>query len=142
MAKLTEKKRKWIIRQIHNGMEKKDIASAMKVCRMTVWRLEQSYKKHGKESFKIKKAGRHFEPLNPKCQDLIVKEWKKNKCGARKLHAVMKRKGFSVSRRKIEQVMVKKGFHKLTHNFSPKIVGKIQYANSLIFGALCRKRSR
>jgi len=112
MVKLTEKKRKWIINQIHRGMKREDIASVMKVCRMTIWRIEQKYKEYGKESFKTQKAGRPFESLNPRCYDLIIEEWKKNKCGARKLHAVMKRKGFSVSRRKIEQVLIKEGFQK------------------------------
>jgi putative transposase len=42
----------------------------------------------------------------------VIKEWKKNKCGARKLHKVLERKGFSVSRRKIEQVLIKEGFQK------------------------------
>lgn len=112
MVKLTEKKRKWIIRQIRKGMLKKDIASAMKVSRMAIWKMEQKYNKLGKESFKIQSPGRPFEPLNPKCYALLVEEWKKNKCGARKLHAVMKRKGFGVSRRKIEQVLIKEGFQK------------------------------
>ncbi len=43
---------------------------------------------------------------------MVVEEWKKNKCGARKLYAVLSRKGFTVSRRKIEQVLVAEGFQK------------------------------
>ena len=53
-----------------------------------------------------------FEPLHAKFYDLVVNDWKKNKCGARKLHAILKRKGFNVSRRKIEQVLIKEGFQK------------------------------
>ena len=53
-----------------------------------------------------------FNPLNEKFYDLVVEEWKRNKCGARKLYAVLKRKGFSVSRRKIEQVLILEGFQK------------------------------
>ncbi len=112
MAKLTEKKKKWIINQILKGIKKKDIVSAMKVSRMAIWKVERTYKKHGKESFNIKKVGRPFEHLNPKFYNLVIEEWKKNKCGARKLYAVMKRKGFNVSRRKIEQILVAKGFQK------------------------------
>lgn len=41
-----------------------------------------------------------------------MQEWKKQKCGARKLYVIFKKKGFKVSRRKIEQVLIKEGFQK------------------------------
>lgn len=50
--------------------------------------------------------------MNPRFHQLVVDEWKANKCGARKLHAIIKRKGFAVSRRKIEQVLIIEGFQK------------------------------
>jgi len=112
MAKLTEKKRKWIMKQIKKGMLKKKIAMAMNVSRMAIWKIEQKYNKWGKDSLKTHKPGRVFEPLNPKFYNLVIEEWKKNKCGARKLYAIMKRKGFNVSRRKIEQVLIARGFQK------------------------------
>lgn len=84
----------------------------MKTSRMALWKIEQRYKKYGKDGLKDHKPGRLFEPLNHKFYDLVVDQWKRNKCGARKLHAVMKRKGFTVSRRKIEQVLIKEGFQK------------------------------
>ena len=84
----------------------------MKVSRMTIWKMEQKYKKWGDAGLKTEKPGRPFEPLSPKFYDIIVKEWKKNKCGARKLHAVLKRKKYTVSRRKIEQVLKIEGFQK------------------------------
>lgn len=93
-------------------MKKSRIAMAMKVSRMAIWKIEQRYKKDGEDGLKDHKPGRLFEPIHPKFYDLVVKEWKKNKCGARKLHAVLKRKGFNVSRRKIEQVLIAKGFQK------------------------------
>ncbi len=95
-------------------MCKGHVAIAMNVSRMTIWNVEQRYKLLGVEGFKSCKSGRPFEPLNSKFYDLVIDEWEKNKCGARKLHAVMKRKGFSVSRRKIEQVLVFEGFQKPT----------------------------
>jgi len=85
---------------------------AQKVNRSTVWRLEKRYKLEKELAFKNKKVGRPFETLNCKFYDLVVKEWKANKCGARKLHAIMKRKNFGVSKRKIEQVMIAEGFQK------------------------------
>jgi len=56
--------------------------------------------------------GRLFEPLNANFYDLVVQEWKKYKCGARKLHAILKKKGFGVSLRKISRVLVEEGFQK------------------------------
>jgi transposase InsO family protein len=79
---------------------------------MEIWRIERKYNKWGEEGLKTHKSGRPFESLNSKFYDLVVKGWKRNKCGARKLHAIMKRKGFGVSRRKIEQVMITEGFQK------------------------------
>jgi len=50
--------------------------------------------------------------LNANFYKLVIGEWKKNKCGARKLHAILTKKGFSVSLRKISQVMKTEGFQK------------------------------
>ena len=93
-------------------MPKKRIAMAMKISRMALWKIEQRYKKDGDYGLKDHKPGRLFEPLHPKFYNLVIKEWKKYKCGARKLHAILKSKGFSVSLRKISQVLVKEGFQK------------------------------
>jgi hypothetical protein len=79
---------------------------------MALWKIEQRYKKWGLDGLKDHKSGRLFEPLNKKFYQLVVQEWKKNKCGARKLHKVLERKGFTVSRRKIEQVLIVEGFQK------------------------------
>lgn len=88
------------------------IALAQNVTRKTVWEIRKKYEQEGEEALKTHKPGRLFEPLNPKFYELVIDVWKKNKCGARKLHAIMKRKGFSVSRRKIEQVLKAEGFQK------------------------------
>jgi len=93
-------------------MKKNKIALAMNVSRMAIWKIEKLYRKYGDDGLKLHKPGRLFEPLNPQFYQLVIEEWKKNKCGARKLHAILKRKGFGVSRRKIEQVMVTEGFQK------------------------------
>lgn len=85
---------------------------AMKISRMALWKIEQRQKKHGEYGIKDHKPGRLFEPLSPKFYKLVVEEWKKNKYGARKLHALFKKKGFGVSLWKISQVMVKERFQK------------------------------
>lgn len=90
-------------------MPKRQICLAMKISRMALWKIEQRYEKWGEDGLKDHKRGRLFEPLSPKFYNLVIKEWKKYKCGARKLHAVLRKKGFSVSLRKISQVMIKEG---------------------------------
>ncbi len=88
------------------------IALAQRINRSNVWRIKKKFEKDGDHGLKDHGAGRLFEPLNTKFYDLVVSEWKKYKCGARKLHAVIKKKGFNVSLRKISQVLVKEGFQK------------------------------
>ncbi len=90
----------------------KSIALAQKVTRKTVWEIGKKFRKHGENGLKDHKQGRSFEPLSPEFYRLVVSEWRKYKCGARKLHVIFKKKGFSVSLRKISQVLVKEGFQK------------------------------
>jgi len=85
---------------------------AMKITRMALWKVEKKYVEFGVDGLKTHKSGRLFEPLNDKFYELVVQSWEKNKCGARKLHAILKRMGFCVSRRKIEQVLIAEGFQK------------------------------
>jgi len=84
----------------------------MKISRMALWKIEQRYKEWGENGLKDHRPGRLFEPLNHKFYDIVIQEWKRNKCGARKLYQVLRKKGFSVSLRKISQVMIKEGFQK------------------------------
>lgn len=80
---------------------------------MGLWKIEQRFKKWDFDGLKDHKPGRLFEPLNPKFYDLVVETWNRNKCGARKLHAILKKKkGFRVSLRKVSQVLVKEGLQK------------------------------
>jgi putative transposase len=100
------------VQQLKKRIAIKNIALAQKVSRITVWKIQKTYNKWGVDGLKDHKAGRLFEPLNPKFYDLVITEWKKNKCGARKLYQVLKQKGFGVSLRKISQVMKKEGLQK------------------------------
>ncbi len=85
---------------------------ALKISRMGLWKIKKRYEKDGDYGLKDHKPGRLFEPLNARFYELVVQEHKKNKCGARKLHAILKKKGFTVSLRKISQVMVREGLQK------------------------------
>lgn len=80
--------------------------------RITVWKIRQAHKKFGSDGLRDHKAGRLFEPLNAKFYEKVVNEWKRQRCGARKLHVILKKKGFGVSLWKISQVMRAEGFQK------------------------------
>lgn len=88
------------------------IAKAQKVSRITVWHIRQRVQNDGEYGLKDHKPGRLFEPLNPKFYTLVIQQWRKYKCGARKLYAVMSRNGFKVSLRKISQVLIKEGYQR------------------------------
>jgi putative transposase len=83
-----------------------------------VWRIKQKFETDGKEALKDHTPGRLFEPLSYKFYDEIIDGWKYYRCGARKLHQIFKKKGFSVSLRKISQVLIKEGFQKPNLNKS------------------------
>ncbi len=90
-------------------MRVSSVALAQKVSRKTVWEIKKKFDLYGVEGLRTHKAGRLFEPLSPKFYGSVVDAWKLNRCGARKLHAIFKRDGFGVSRRKIEQVLKSEG---------------------------------
>jgi transposase InsO family protein len=97
---------------LRKGAKINDIALAQKVSRINVWRIQNKYEEWGDDGLKDHKPGRLFEPLNENFCNLVKDEWKKNKCGARKLYVVLSKKGFSVSLRKISQVLIAEGFQK------------------------------
>lgn len=88
------------------------VALAQKVSRISVWKILQAHERYGELGLRDHKPGRLFEPLSAKFYQRVIDEWKKQKCGARKLHAILKRHGFRVSLRKISQVMKAEGLQK------------------------------
>ena len=89
-----------------------EIALAQKIHRSNIWRIKKNFEKFGEDGLKDHKSGRLFEPLSAKFYDLVVNEWERCMCGARRLHAIFNKKGFRVSLRKISQVLVKEGYQK------------------------------
>jgi len=56
-------------------MPKSRIALSMKISRKAVWKIEQKYKKWGKEGLKDSRPGRLFEPLSHKFYELVLFLW-------------------------------------------------------------------
>lgn len=88
------------------------IALAQKISRQSVWQIKKKFETYGLFGLKDQKIGRPFEPLNKNYWDLVVDLWNENRCGTRKLYAISKQRGFSVSRRKIERVLIAEGLQK------------------------------
>ena len=87
-------------------------ALSQNVSRMAVWKICKAYTEFGDDGLCDHKPGRLFESLNPKFYKRVVEEWNRQRCGARKLHAILKKEGFGVSLWKISQVMKTEGFQK------------------------------
>jgi len=97
---------------LKQGKTVKDVALAQKVSRIAVWKIQKKFEEQGDHGLIDHKAGRLFVPLSPKFYDLVIAEWKKHRCGARKLFVILKKKGFSVSLRKISQVLIRECLQK------------------------------
>lgn len=89
-----------------------NIALAQRISRVMVWKIRRRHEIEGDESLRDHVAGRPFQQLNPMFYQLVINTWKKYKCGARKMHAILKSQGYGVSLRKISQVLISEGFQK------------------------------
>ena len=105
METLTEKKRKWIIRQFRAGRSATSIARIQKVSRQHVYRLAARFKKEGTTAYSAKKAGRHQEQVSPNFAKKVVELRKTTDYGSVKLHIVLTRAGFGVAQRQIQKVL-------------------------------------
>jgi len=109
MEKLTEKKRKWIIKQFRAGRSATSIARIQKISRQMVYKLAAKYKKEGKGAYKAKKAGRPKYDINPVFVKNVVEIRKRDDYGSEKIHFVLKKKGFGVSQHLIQRILDENG---------------------------------
>jgi putative transposase len=105
MAKLTEKKRKWIIQQFRTGRSANSIAQIQKITRQTVYDLVKKFKDIGIEAYKVKKAGRSKQILNPNFIKKVIEIRKNDDYGKEKIHFMTTQIGFSVSLRQIQRIL-------------------------------------
>ncbi|MFH1511536.1 MAG: DDE-type integrase/transposase/recombinase [Candidatus Woesearchaeota archaeon] len=105
METLDEKKRKWIITQFRSGRCVTSIARIQNISRQYVYCLAEKFKREGVGAYKVKKAGRPSQPINPKFIKKVVGIRTVSDYGSEKIHFVLKREGFSVSQRQIQKVL-------------------------------------
>ncbi len=109
MTKLTEKKRKWIIQQFRTGRSATSIARIQKISRRMVYKLTAQFKKEGIVAYCVKKVGRPSHEINHKFVEKVVNIREADDYGSEKIHFVLKREGFGVSRRQIQKILDLKG---------------------------------
>ena len=123
MVKLTEKKRKWIIKQFRLGRSATSIVRIQKISRRYVYKLAAKYKKEGISAYEGKKSGRPKQPLNHSFVKKVVEIRKSEDYGSEKIHHMMTQEGFGVSQRQIQRILDEQG---LTDP-CPKRRGKRKY---------------
>lgn len=77
--------------------------------RQYVYKLTAKFKKEGAEAYKAKKVGRHKLKLNSKFVKRVVEIRKSDDYGSEKIHFVLRRAGFSVSKHIIQRVLDEQG---------------------------------
>ncbi len=105
MEILTEKKRKWIIRQFRAGRSATQIARIQKISRQHVYKLVALFKKEGTGSYKAKKAGRSPQQINLAFAKKVIALRNESDYGSQKLHYVFRNQGFLVSQRQIQKIL-------------------------------------
>ena len=88
-----------------SGRSATSIARIQKISRQTVYDLIAKHKKFGIEAYKTKRVGRPSQNLNLVFVEKVVSIRNKDDYGSEKIHFVLKRDGFDVSRRQIQKIL-------------------------------------
>jgi len=107
MAKLTFKKRIWVVKQYHKDVSASDIALAQKINRSAVYQILEKYDEFGWDGLKDLKTGRPEIELNPKVANKIIDLRKQFGYGACRIEEVLKKQGFGISHWQIEKLLVR-----------------------------------
>jgi putative transposase len=112
MAKLTYKKRVWIVKKYLDGMSATKIAKSQNINRRCVYQLIDKHKEDGWDGLKDHKTGRPETVLNAKAEAMILAMRKKYGYGACRIEETLKRDGFGISHRQIDKLLVRNGLVK------------------------------
>src|SRR3989338_9794077 len=107
MAKLTFKKRVWIVKQYLEGVSPSKLCLDLKINRRCVYQIVDKYNKFGWDGLLDYKTGRPETILNAKASDMIIDLRTKFGYGACHIEEILKNKGFSISHRQIEKLLVR-----------------------------------
>lgn len=112
MAKLTYKKRIWIVKQYNKGTSASKLAKAQDIHRSAIYQVVDKFKEYGLEGLKDLRTGRPETILNPKAQEKILKIRKSYGYGPLRIEETLKREGFTISHRQIEKIILRAGLVK------------------------------
>ena len=110
MRKLTNKKIKWIIKQLNKGTQVKEIAAVMRVTPRRIYQIKKQYKETGKIP-ELKQAGRKPKPIDRETEQIILKAYRKYKLSSVMLEKPIERDyGIHIPHNTIYRVMLKHDF--------------------------------
>jgi putative transposase len=105
MAKLNEKKRRWIVNQFRSGRGATSIARIQKISRQMVHKLVAKHKREGVAAYAAKKPGRKKISINKSFVKRVVELREQTDYGSEKLHFVLKKQGFGVSQHIVQRIL-------------------------------------
>lgn len=107
MAKLTYKKRVWIVKKYLEEMSALNIALAQNIHRSAVYQIIEKYKQDGWDGLKDHKTGRHETTLNQNAEVIILDLRKRFGYGSERIEHLLKCKGFGISHRQIYKFLLR-----------------------------------
>lgn len=107
MAKLTFKKRVWIVKQYNKGISASKLALAQKINRRSIYQILEKYGEYSWDGLKDHKTGRPETTLNTNAEIIILDLRKRYHYGACHIEQLLKQRGFGISHRQIEKLLIR-----------------------------------
>ncbi len=107
MRKLTNRKIKWIIRQLDEGTPVREIAAVMRVTPRRIYQLKKQYEETGKIP-ELKQAGRKPKLIDPDIEQIVLQAYHKYKLSPVTLEKLIERDyGIHIPHNTIYKIMLK-----------------------------------
>ena len=107
MRKLTNKKIRWIIRQLEKGTLVREIAAVMRVTPRRIYQLKKQYEESGKIP-ELKRAGRKSKPIDKETEGVVLQAYQKYKLSPVLLEKLIERDyGIHIPHNTIYRIMLK-----------------------------------
>jgi len=116
MAKLNDKKIRWILRHYRKDFNGKSISLIYNISKRRIRQLSKEYRETGKIPV-LNKPGRKKEPITQEEMDLVMKSYRKYRCNAVDLEElIMRDNSKHIPHNKIHKIMLKNGLAKKEPN--------------------------
>ncbi len=109
MRKLTNKKIRWIVRQLNKGTPVKEIAAVMRVTPRRIYQIKKQYKETG-EIPELKQPGRKPKQIDKETEQIILQAYNKYRLSPVPLEKLIERDyGIHIPHNTIYKVLLKHG---------------------------------